>query len=77
MADIPLIDQRFYRNDSGSDRIDGDENGGGDDVCWDGTVAESVVMKTRVVAEYLQVEEKKIQFNLGPLAQVGDVANRL
>lgn len=32
MADIPLIDQGFYRNDSGSDRVGGDENGGGDDV---------------------------------------------
>lgn len=77
MADIPLIDQGFYRNDSGSDRVGGDENGGGDDVFWDGTVAESVVMKTMVVAKYLQVKEKMIQFDFGPLAQVGDVANRL
>ena len=29
MADIPLIDQGFYGNDSGSDRIGGDENDGG------------------------------------------------
>ena len=29
MADIPLIDQGFYGNDSGSDRISGDENDGG------------------------------------------------
>lgn len=40
-------------------------------------MAESVVMKTMVVAKYLQVKEKMIQFDFGPLAQVGDVANRL
>ena len=30
-----------------------------------------------VVAKYLQVEEKMVQFDFGPLAQVGNVASRL